>query len=982
VSQPFRLPAGGRIDRGRRLAFRFDGRSFEGHPGDTLASALLANGVRLLGRSFKYHRPRGLLGVGSEEPNALVELGGGGRREPNSRATTAELFEGLQARSQNRHPSLRLDLLSLLGLFDRFLVAGFYYKTFMWPSALWERLYERVIRRGAGLGRAAEAPDPDGYELRHAHCDVAVVGGGPAGLAAALAAGSGGARVVLMEEAPWVGGQLAYAAAEDPALAAAVATLRTRPETTVLTRTTAFGLYDGGTLGAVERVADHVAAPREGEPRQRLWVLHARRIVFCTGATERPLVFAGNDLPGVLLAGAAAAYVNRFAAAPGRRAVVATNNDSAYGTARDLAAAGVQVAAVLDARADPVPVAAAAERDGLRVLAGSLPRRASGWQALRWLDVQDRQGRAVERIACDTLAMSGGWTPNVHLPCQVGASPAWRDDIAAFVPPAALDDRLAGAVRGSFAAADCAAEGHAAGMAAARALGLTGESPPLVLRAEPPGGGAPIETVWRCPGPGKAFVDFQNDVTADDLLLAQREGYDSVELMKRYTTLGMATDQGRSSNVNGLALLAAARGQPIAAVGTTRYRPPYTPVALGAFAGRERGVALKPTRRTALHEVQAEAGAVFVESGLWLRASHFPIGAEDVAAATFREAEAVRRDVGLCDVSTLGKIEVFGPDAETFLDRLYANRIAGLASGRARYGLLLREDGIAFDDGTVLRLADDSFLVTTTTARAPEVMAHFEFFAQAVWPELDVALCSATEQLAGLAVAGPKSRALLKPLLQDADLDALPFMGHAGARIAGVAGRIARISFSGELAYELLLPADEAAAVWLALRDAGQALGCAPYGIEAMNVLRIEKGHPTASEIDGRSTAADLGFGRLLSPRKRFVGDSLAHRPAFRDPDRPALVGLRCLDPQDRLRSGAHLCADAAAVTAESSLGWITSAARSPAAGRWIALAYLRGGQSRHGQRIAVVDPLRGEPVAAEVCAPCFVDPEGVRLRA
>ncbi|HLI14003.1 MAG TPA: sarcosine oxidase subunit alpha family protein [Alphaproteobacteria bacterium] len=991
-AQRFRIPKGGAIDRGRRIGFTFDGRRYEGHPGDTLASALLANGVRLVGRSFKYHRPRGIYTAGSEEPNALVRLRREARAEPNTRATMIELFDGLAAESQNRWPSLGWDLWALNDRLSPLIPAGFYYKTFMGPRGAW-KVYEKYIRKAAGLGIAPRAADPDSYEKRHAHCDVLVVGSGPAGLAAALAAGRAGARVILVDEAPAPGGQLKrerLAIDGRPALdwvAKAVAELTELPEVTLLQRTTAFGYYDHNLVALVERVADHLPEPLPYLPRQRLWLVRAREVVLATGAIERPLVFANNDRPGVMLANAARAYVNQFAVRPGSRAIIATNQDDAYRTALDLADGGIAVAAVIDARRDGGgQLAARVRARGIEILAGhgvtaAHGGRAVGEVAARALDDGGKPVGAVRRIGCDLVCVSGGWSPSVHLHSQSGGKLAYEPAIAAFVPSTPKQAaRSAGAARGHFALADCLAEGFEAGAKAAQAAGFGSGTVPPAPRVEDEAE-APIRPLWAEPAAkGKHFIDIQDDVTAKDVALAAREGYVSVEHLKRYTTLGMGTDQGKTSNVNGLAVMAALRGEPIPAVGTTTFRPPYTPVAFGAFAGRETGKHFQPIRRSPMHDWHAEAGAVFVEAGLWLRPRYYPRAGEEMAAAVRREAKHVREAVGLVDVTTLGKIDVQGPDAAEFLNRVYVNGWKTLPIGKARYGLMLREDGMAFDDGTTARLGAQRYFMTTTTANAAKVLAHLEYGLDVLWPELDVQVTSVTEQWAAMALAGPRSRKVLAKLV-DGDVSgdaALPFMGLRDCRIAGIPGRVFRISFSGELAYEINVPADWGRTAWEAVMAAGAAEDIIAYGTEAMGVLRIEKGHVAGPELNGQTTPYDLGLGALVSTKKDFIGRRLLERPALRDPARPRLVGLAPIDGRMRIRAGAQI------VEAESGtgapIGHVTSAAFSPTLGHPIALALVSGGPARKGQTLYASYPLRGEVVPVGVTDSIFVDPKGERL--
>jgi sarcosine oxidase subunit alpha len=984
-----RLAAGGLIERGKPVGFSFDGKTYSGYVGDTLASALLANGIALMGRSFKYHRPRGVLCAGSEEPNALVELRTGPRREPNTRATMVEIFEGLEARSQNRYPSLKVDLASANQLFGRFFTAGFYYKTFMWPASFWESVYEKLIRRSAGLGRAAVDPDPDHYEHGHAYCDVLVVGGGPAGLAAALAAAETGARVLVAEEMPHLGGNLLlHSDVINGVLASdwvrqVVETLSAMADVTLMRRTTVTGYYDHNVLVAVERANDHVAVPPAHQPRQRLWTIRAGEVVLAAGAHERPMVFDDNDKPGIMLSSAVRRYVDHYAVAPGRRFAICTNNDDAYKTAMLLKKHGLRVPVIADVRLDPGPVAEAARAEGIRVETGMLPMKAHGHHRVAALSLQRPSGLFAEKVECDCVAVSGGYSPNVHLASQTGASPKWREDIQGFVPDAPIRrERSAGAGHGTFDLAGCLNEGHIAGLDAAKAAGFEASDSSAAPAADPESS-TPIEAMWLAPGSGKAFVDFQNDVTAQDIHQARQEGYVSVEHIKRYTTLGMATDQGKTSNVNGMALLAMARGQAIRSVGTTRLRPPYSPVAIGAFAGHERGKTYQPVRRSAMHACHERLGATFVEAGQWLRPQYYPRPGEDIMAAIWRETDQVRKTVGMCDVSTLGKIDIFGSDAGEFLNRVYINGWKLLPVGKARYGLMLREDGYVFDDGTTSRLAEDHYFMTTTTANAARVLAHLEHASQVLWPDLEVHFCSATEQWCGVAVAGPNARKVLADAFDGAvDLsgEALPFMGVREFDWNNARARIFRISFSGELAYEVNVPWRFGESMWQSIYNAGVSHGLIPYGTEALGVLRIEKGHVAGNELDGRTTAADMGLGRMMSSKKHFIGLPLSQREGMVDPDRPALAGFRMVGAEGRLRGGAHLVEDPENASTETSLGWITSVGDSPAAGTWIGLGYVRGGLSRKGERLYAVYPLKDEAVEVEVCHPVFVDPDGERL--
>jgi sarcosine oxidase subunit alpha len=972
TDQPWRLAHGGFIDRSRILPFTFDGKPMVGHPGDTLASALLANGVRLVGRSFKYHRPRGIFSAGIEEPNALVELGSGNRLEPNTLATTTELFDGLEATSQNRWPNLRFDISQINGLVSRFLPAGFYYKTFMWPPKAWMR-YEHLIRKAAGMGKATRLPDPDRYEGTSAHCEVLVIGGGPAGLAAALAAQKSGERVILLEQAPRFGGWLRREKRfidGVPAMdwvAAAVTRLKAAPNVRVLTRISAFGYYDHNMITAVERVQDHLATPDPGLVRQRLWTIRAKRVVLATGAVEQPIVFPGNDRPGIMLAGAVRSYINQYGVLPGRRAVLLTNNDDAYRSAIDLLDVGAKVLAVLDVRHNvDGPLANRVRDRGVPILAGHGVVATKGYFAIRAVTARAFSGGAITRYDCDLLCISGGWAPQVHLHSQAGGEVVYNADKGCFVPGIARQNCVSiGAAAGQFALQDCLQDG------------AVGDDVPE----------QPIKPRWSLPNaPGrhiKRFVDFQDDVTAGDVALAHREGYVSVEHLKRYTTLGMGTDQGKTSNVAGLAIMADLKGQDIQAVGTTRFRPPYSAVALGVMAGRAVGQHFQPLRRSPMDDWHRDNGAQWIDAGLWRRPHFYPRPGEDVDAAGLRESRAVRSGVAMVDVTTLGKIDIQGPDASEFLNRVYTNSWKKLAVGKARYGVMLREDGMVHDDGTTSRLAQNHFVMTTTTLNAGPVLAKLEFYLQAIWPDLRVLVTSVTDQYAAIAVAGPKSRGVMQRLLDiDISNEAFPFMAVASCCFAGIAdARVFRISFSGELAYEINLPADYGQAAWNALLETGRQDGIGVYGTEAMGTLRIEKGHVAGPEINGQTTAQDLGLGAMQSKLKPYIGKVLASREGLCDRSRPALVGLVPCDGKTWIKAGAQLVENPHAAAPVAMLGHVTSIAYSGVLDHPIALALLIGGRQREGDELYAAFALGNEAVKVRVVSPHFVDPDGGRMR-
>ncbi|TIT62806.1 MAG: sarcosine oxidase subunit alpha family protein [Mesorhizobium sp.] len=972
--------AGGLIDRSQTLNFTFDGQRYHGHAGDTLASALLANGVRLMGRSFKYHRPRGVLSAGSEEPNALVELRTGARREPNTRATTVELFDGLEARSQNRWPSLGFDALAVNDLLSPFFTAGFYYKTFMWPKAFWEKLYEPVIRRAAGLGRLSMQADPDVYDKGFLHCDLLVIGGGAAGLASALTAARSGARVILADEDFRLGGRLLSetrtldGAQASDWISALEAEFESLPNIRVMRRTTVFGVYDHGIYGAVESVSDHLPEV-SGRVRQTLWRITAKRAVLAAGATERPIAFADNDRPGIMLAGAMRAYANRWAACPSETVAVFTNNDDGHHTARDLAAKGVQIAAVIDARPE------AKARGDYRLIAGGMVTGSRGRLGLKSIEVQ-ANGRS-ESIECGALGVSGGWNPNVHLFSHHRGRPVWNEPLQAFLPgedgPVGLIP--AGAAAGHFSTADALRSGARAAQRAMDELGIAASLPDLPRAEEADYTVAPV---FHVPGKKRAWVDFQNDVTVKDIKLAHAENMRPVEHLKRYTTLGMATDQGKTSNVTGLAVMAELTGRSIPKIGTTIFRPPYTPVTLSVLGGGDTGRHFRPRRLTPTHHWAEAQGAVFVEVGQWMRAQYFPRpGETHWRHSVDREARAVRGAVGLCDVTTLGKIDVQGADAGEFLNRLYCNMMATLKVGRVRYGLMLREDGFAYDDGTCARLAEDHCVVTTTTANAGLVYRNMEFARQCLWPELDVQLISTTDAWAQIAVAGPKSRALLARIVDRFDLsnEAFPFMACTELTVCdGLRARLFRISFSGELAYEIAVPARYGHALIERLMELGADLGATPYGTEALGVLRIEKGHAAGPELNGQATALMVGLGSMVSQKKDSVGAVMSRREGLAG-DRRRLVGLRPVDPAGNVVSGSHLFAEGAPRKFDTDQGWTTSACYSPHVGSMIGLGFLENGDERLGEVIVAANPLEGESSRLRVVPAHFVDPEGARLR-
>ena len=992
MTLPNRLPEGGRIDRSKQIAFRFDGKEYLGYKGDTVASALLANNVKQVARSFKYHRPRGIIGSGSEDPNALLQVGTGAHTTPNLRATQTEVYEGLEVFSVNCWPSPKNDALSVLGWFSALLPAGFYYKTFMYPKKFWS-LYERFIRKAAGFGTAGDLPDPDRYEKVNAWCDVLVVGGGPAGLAAALAAAKSGARVILADEQSEFGGGLlrTKSEAQNSWLSNALEELKKFSDVRMLPRCTVTGYYDYNFLVMNERLTDHLAEKPDNQARERVWRVRTREVVLATGAIERPLVFGNNDLPGVMLASAVSVYLNRYAVRPGRKAVVFTNNDSVYQVAADMFDAGIEIAAIVDVRSEISRSQAEGLRQrGVPIILGSAVMKATGTKQVTGVRVcQLASGRKTQqKLRCDLLVMSGGWSPTIHLHSQSGGKNKFDAELACMVPVESVqNERSAGAANAQFELDEAIREGYKAG---ADAAGKSGKTQCDISEFETVSAETvsetPVSPLWavQFSKPGvKCFVDYQNDTTAADILLAVREGYRSVEHLKRYTALGFGTDQGKLGNINGMGILSQALHQDPNIVGTTTFRPMYTPVTFGALAGMEIGGELyEPVRKTSMHEWHVKNGAEFENVGQWKRPWFYPGDNESMQQAVNRECIAVRSAVGVLDASTLGKIEVYGPDATEFLNRIYTNSWDSLQIGSCRYGLMLGEDGMVMDDGVSAKLADNHYYMTTTTGGAAHVLSWMEQWQQTEWPELKVYFTSVTDHWAVISIAGPSSRELLNQVADNLDTnnEAFPFMTFREATCAGVPARIFRVSFSGELSYEINVPANYGAYVWGEVFRAGQEFGITPYGTEAMHVLRAEKGYIiVGQDTDGSMTPVDLGMNWIVSKKKDFIGKRSLYRSDCVREDRKQLVGLETENPNTVLPEGAQL------VEAANSrqypipmIGHVTSSYWSEALGRSIALAVVKGGLSRMGTRI-FSRTMSDEVIPVVVRSPVFYDSEGRR---
>ena len=988
---PKRLDHYGKVNRDRVVSFTWNNRKLFGYEGDSLASALLANDIKVIGRSFKYHRPRGIMSCGVEESGALVTVGKGNRRDPNVRATTQELYEGLISSGQNAFPSVNFDFGAVTGLLSRFFAAGFYYKTFMGiPPFEWGKgtkiwmLYEKLIRRAAGMGVASRLPDPDHYEHANDFCDVLVVGSGPAGIAAAQEAADKKLDVILVEQEPIIGGdKLADNNFDNENLRSTLSNSCIR----IMTRTTAFGLYDNCVVGLLERVNDYVFSNNDYSPRQRFWTIRAKHIILGTGSLERHIAFNNNDVPGMMTTNAAKHYLHRYGVLSGQEIVISTNNDSVYSTANELMKAGSKVH-IIDARKTiNNDIIEGTKSVGIKVSLGTVPFNINGRKKIDSLDIAEHDGQKynkVNQIKCDLVLVSGGWSPAVHLLSHRGVRPIWDPVNLCFLPNEIQEPiTVTGSAAGIWNTDDCIESGIAAGLKAAQSLGVN----TINYSFPKPGGWKnpiyPLYEVGYNKNYSKSFVDFQHDVKCDDVRLAHREGFISVEHLKRYTTLGMANDQGKMGNIIGLALMAELLNKQIPEVGTTVFRPPYTPVAIGALAGRNVGKHFRPLRVTPTHQWNLDHGAIMIEAGLYQRPWYFPEDTESLSDAYIREATIVRKTVGLSDVSSLGKIAVQGPDATELLNRIYTNPFAKLAVGKTRYGIMLRDDGIVMDDGTSWRLSEDEYFMTTSTAQAARVMAWLEELLQTRWTDLKVHITTVSEQWAAAAVSGPKSRDTLEKCVEDQNVvsnDNLPFMGLIQTKLKGdIPCRIVRISFSGELAYEVYTPSDYATKVMDMLWDSAKSYDGCLYGLEALGALRVEKGHVTGAELDGRVTIDDAGLGRMASTKKSYIGSAMRKRGVLGYSNREKLVGIFPKDKKQTFDAGTIICKHDE--VKGFGIGRITSVTHSPELGHWIGLGFIKGG-FEEWKNITVVgsDPVRDKELELEIVSPHMIDPKGERL--
>ena len=997
MSQPFRLNKEGLINRNKKISFTFNGKKLFGYEGDTIASALIANGIHLVGRSFKYHRPRGFFGAGVEEPNAKLQVEFNGHSEPNVNATEMELVEGLSATSQNCWPSVNFDIGAINNFLKMFFPAGFYYKTFMWPKSFWYKIYEPFIRKAAGLGVASIEKDKERYEHKFEYCDLLVTGSGPSGLASAYAAAKNGAKVILAEDKPRFGGTLLTDDVSIDNLSGKdwaekiITELKSMPNVTVKNRSQVFGYYDHNMLVMFERVSDHLEKKSKFTPRQRLWYIRAKETILSTGSIERPIVFGNNDTPGIFLSAAAKEYMKVYGVLVGKKPLIFTNNDSAYETALEFKKNNVEPI-ILDTREEhSSELIDEAKSKGIDIRFSHGVIVANGYKKVKSAKIgklnKDKNSfEKIETVDCDCICVSGFWTPSVHLASQSGNKLKYEEKIDAFIPDKKKQHETSvGAANGSFTLEESLKHGFENGSNLSDKITDTKTEIAIPNVNEKKYGAH--DKFWCMPLPKnenpKRFVDFQNDVSVSDIEIALREGYRSIEHVKRYTTLGMATDQGRTSNLNGLQLVSNIENKIVPEVGHTTFRPPFTPITIGTIVGREVGMEYMPTRKTPMHEWHEKNNAVFVDAGAWKRPRYYKQGNETLFEASKREAKNVRENVGICDVTTLGKIDIKGPDAAEFLNRVYTNAWMKLPVGKARYGLMLREDGIVMDDGTTTRISENHYHMTTTTAQAANVLSHLEYYLQIVWPELNVNVVSTTEQWAGAAIAGPKSRDMLSKLYPDLDVsnDALPFMGYKEADFFGVPSRIFRISFSGELAYEINVKSDHGMFMWEKMMEVGKEFGNQPYGTEALSTLRIEMGHVAGPELDGRTIPSDVSLNGLVSKKKDFIGKNSLGREAFNVESRQKIVGLIPIDRKSSIPEGSHIVQDQNAKLPNPKLGHVSSSCWSVENNNPFSLAIMKDGKNMIGKKFFAVSPLKNKSIEVEVISSHYVDPEGKRVR-
>ena len=997
MSENFRLDQGGLINRNKKISFKFNGKKYFGYEGDTLASALLANGVHLVGRSFKYHRPRGFFGAGVDEPYAIVQMNRNNEVDPNVRATEQELFEGLEAKSVNCWPNVNFDIGAINNFLNKFFPAGFYYKTFMWPKSFWYKIYEPIIRKAAGFGSASIKHDKERYEHKYEYCDLLIAGTGPSGLASAYAAAKNGAKVILAEDKSRYGGSLLTSEVTignqsgQEWAEQIISELKSMPNVIVKNRSQVFGYYDHNMLVMSERVSDHLPKTDKYTPKQRLWYIRAEEVVISSGSIERPLVFGNNDAPGVMLSSAAKEYLKIYGVLVGKKPIIFTNNDSGYETAIEFKKNGVDPI-VLDTRKDPnSEIIKEAKELNINIKFSYVVVAAKGYKKVNSADIakisDDKKVLSnIENIKCDCICVSGFWTPTIHLASQSGNKTKFKEEIDAFVPSHSKQkETTLGSANGIFTLEETLKTSFEKGSELSKQI--TNKENKISIPTVVEKKSSKHDKFWCVPLPEgknyKRFLDFQNDVAVSDIQLALREGYRSIEHVKRYTTLGMATDQGKTSNLNGLQLVSEVENKVVPQVGHTTFRPPYTPVTIGAIVGREVGKHSKPTRKSPMHYWHEKNNAVFVDAGVWLRPRYYKQGNENLFEASKREAKNVRQNVGVCDVTTLGKIDIKGPDSAEFLNRVYTNAWLKLPVGKARYGVMLREDGIVMDDGTTTRISENHYHMTTTTAQAPNVLSHLEYYLQLVWPELNVNVVSSTEQWAGAAIAGPKSRDVLQKLFPDLDVsnEGLPFMGYMEGNLFGVNAKIFRISFSGELAYEVNVESDNGNYMWEKIIEIGKEFNIQPYGTEALSTLRIEMGHVAGSELDGRTIPYDNSLEGLVSKKKDFIGKRSLSKKAYVEPDRQKVVGVVPLDKKTSIPEGSYIVKDAKAKLPNPKLGHVSASCWSVEYDNPFSLAIIKDGKNMIGQKLFAMSPLKNKTIPVEIVSSHYVDPKGERVR-
>ncbi len=997
MPENFRLDKGGLVNRNKKISFTFNGKKYFGYEGDTLASALLANGVHLVGRSFKYHRPRGFFGAGVDEPYAIVQMNRNNEIDPNVRATEQELFEGLEAKSVNCWPNVDFDIGAINNFLNKFFPAGFYYKTFMWPKSFWYKIYEPIIRKAAGFGAASIKHDKERYEHKYEYCDLLIAGSGPSGLASAYAAAQNGARVILAEDKSRFGGSLLTSEVTignqsgQEWAEKIISELKSMPNVVVKNRSQVFGYYDHNMLVMSERVSDHLPKTDKYIPKQRLWYIRAKEVVISSGSIERPLVFGNNDAPGVMLSSAAKEYLKIYGVLVGKKPIIFTNNDSGYETGIEFKKNGIDPI-ILDTRKDASSeIIKEAKELNINIKFSYVVVAAKGYKKVNSADIarisDDKKNLSnIENIKCDCICVSGFWTPSIHLASQSGNKTKFNEEIDAFIPSQSKQkETTLGAANGVFTLEETLKTSFEKGSELSKQITNKENkvSVPTVVEKKP----SSHDKFWCVPLPEgknyKRFLDFQNDVAVSDIQLALREGYRSIEHVKRYTTLGMATDQGKTSNLNGLQLVSDVENKVVPQVGHTTFRPPYTPVSIGAIVGREVGKHSKPTRKSPMHYWHEKNNAVFVDAGVWLRPRYYKQGNENLFEASKREAKNVRQNVGVCDVTTLGKIDIKGPDAAEFLNRVYTNAWLKLPVGKARYGVMLREDGIVMDDGTTTRISENHYHMTTTTAQAANVLSHLEYYLQLVWPELNVNVVSSTEQWAGAAIAGPKSREVLQKLFPDLDVsnEGLPFMGYMEGNLFGVNAKIFRISFSGELAYEVNVESDNGNYMWEKILEIGKEFNIQPYGTEALSTLRIEMGHVAGSELDGRTIPYDNSLEGLVSKKKDFIGKRSLSKSAYVEIDRQKIVGVVPLDKKTSIPEGSYIVKDAKAKLPNPKLGHVSASCWSVEYDNPFSLAIIKDGKNMIGQKLFAMSPLKNKTIPVEIVSSHYVDPKGERVR-